>query len=54
MDNCHCNCKQKTENQEALGDEKKIYICLQCNTFTAIPSGRVAPECCGKKMQVLE
>jgi len=54
MDNCRGNCRQKTEKKEALGDEKKIYICSQCNTFTATPSGEPAPECCGKKMQALE
>ena len=54
MGNCSCNCQQKAERKEASVDEKKIYICSQCNTFMTTPSDRPAPECCGKKMQELE
>ena len=55
MGNCGCNCRQQTEKKEAHEpDEKKIYICAQCNTFTAISSCGPVPECCGKKMLVLE
>ena len=53
MGNCSCNFWQKSEKTEAPEAEKKIYICLQCNTFTATPSGGPRPECCGKKMYVL-
>ena len=54
MGNCSCNCRQQTAIKEAQEPPKKIYICLQCNTFTAIVSCGPAPECCGKKMLVLE
>ena len=54
MGNCSFGCQQKAEKKEAPKDQKKIYICSQCNTFTATPSDRPAPECCGKKMQGLE
>ena len=54
MGSCNCNCQQKAEKKEAPQDNKRIYICAQCNTFTAVPADRPAPECCGKKMQGLE
>ena len=54
MGNCSCNCRQKAETKEAPEYEKKIYICLQCNTFTATSASGPAPECCGKKMQELD
>jgi hypothetical protein len=54
MGNCNCNCQQKDEKKEALQDDKRVYICPQCNTFKAVPAERPAPECCGKKMQGLE
>ena len=54
MGSCNCNCQQKAEKKEALQDDKRVYICPQCNTFKAAPADRAAPECCGKKMQGLE
>jgi hypothetical protein len=54
MCSCNGNCQSKDEKPLAAMAEKKIYICSECNTFTATPSGRPAPECCGKKMQGLE
>jgi hypothetical protein len=54
MGSCNCNGQQKAEKKEAPKDEKRIYICPQCNAFTATPVDRPAPECCGKKMQGLE
>jgi len=54
MGSCNCDCQQKAEKKEASQDDKRIYICAQCNTFTAIPADRPAPECCGRKMQGLE
>ena len=54
MGNCSCSCHKKAEKKETSQDEKKIYICSQCNTFMAAPSDEPAPECCGKKMLGLE
>jgi NAD-dependent SIR2 family protein deacetylase len=54
MGNCSCNCRQKAEKNQALQDEKQVYICPQCNAFAAIPFGEPNPECCGKKMQGLQ
>jgi hypothetical protein len=54
MGNCSCAGRQKADNKEVPKGEKKVYICPRCKTFTATPSGEPAPECCGKKMLVLE
>jgi hypothetical protein len=54
MVGCNGNCQHNAEKKAAPEDEKKIYICSQCNTFTAAPVDRPAPECCGEKMKALE
>ena len=54
MGNCNCSYHEKCDKKASPEDRKKIYICSQCSTFTATPSDRPAPECCGKKMQGLE
>jgi hypothetical protein len=54
MGNCSCTCRQNAETKEAPAAEKKVYICPHCKTFTATPSGALAPECCGKKIHELE
>ena len=54
MGNCSCSYHEKCDNKDSPEDRKKIYICPQCRTFTATPSGGTGPECCGKKMLVLE
>jgi hypothetical protein len=54
MCSCNCSCQQKDAKSAAAEGEKKSYICYQCNTFKDAPSGAVAPECCGKKMQEMD
>jgi hypothetical protein len=53
MGKCTCNCRQQTGKRDASMDEKKLYICPQCHSFTATLSGGPPPECCGNKMQVM-
>jgi hypothetical protein len=54
MGNCSCSYHEKCDKKDSPEERKEIYICPQCSTFTATPSGAPAPECCGKKMQVLD
>ena len=51
---CNCGCQQKADKQGAPKDEKKGYVCYQCNTFKDAPAEGPVPECCGKKMQELD
>jgi hypothetical protein len=54
MGNCSCSYNENCDKKASPEDRKKIYICPQCNTFTAAPSGGPDPECCGKKMQEMD
>jgi hypothetical protein len=51
---CNCGCSEKKEKKESAEAEKIGYICFQCNTFKDAPTGKPAPECCGKKMQEMD
>jgi hypothetical protein len=50
---CTCGCQAK-KAPEAPEPEKKSYVCYQCNTFKEAEARAPAPECCGKKMQVMD
>jgi hypothetical protein len=56
MSGCNCGCQHKSAEKAAKPpeDEKKSYVCYQCNAFKEIASEAPAPECCGKKMQEMD
>jgi hypothetical protein len=48
MSDCSCSCKGPAQPEKP--EEKKSYVCAQCNTFKSVKANEPAPECCGKKM----
>ncbi len=48
MSDCSCSCKGPAKPEKA--EDKKSYVCAQCNTFKSVKANEPAPECCGKKM----
>ena len=54
MGKCSFSYNEKCDKKDIPEDRKNIYICPQCSTFKTTPSGGPDPECCGKKMLVLE
>jgi hypothetical protein len=54
MCNCGCQNKEAQNIQPAPPEEKKSYVCYQCNAFKDAPAGQPTPECCGKKMDEVD
>ncbi len=48
---CTCGCATKKAEEKTQAEEKKTYLCIQCNTFKVADA---PPECCGKKMNEMD
>jgi hypothetical protein len=51
MCSCGCDAKKAEDSCKTGGEEKKTYLCQQCNTSQNVPAAAPKPECCGKPMQ---
>lgn len=54
MCNCGCATKATQETAKSPAEDKKAYVCVQCNTFKVAPGEANPPECCGKPMQEMD
>jgi hypothetical protein len=51
---CNCGCQETHKQSPAVLEEKKTYVCSQCNTFKEAEATQPRPECCGKAMQEMD